>query len=190
MRRGKTLKMIEKECSGNILDLGCGTGSVSNYLYDKGFNIEGCDVSKRRLNIAKNKNKNIPYFLFDIDKEILKKKYDTIIMMGILEGIESLPWDILKKLKKSLKKNGKIIFEVPNANAAQKRFRVLFGMDPLDPLYPKVYLFTKKRIMNIIKRSNYKIIRFTTTKFIQLKGINIPMVNSLAQEFFIVIEKS
>jgi 2-polyprenyl-3-methyl-5-hydroxy-6-metoxy-1,4-benzoquinol methylase len=189
MRQKKTLKMIEKYSKGKILDLGCGTGSVSSYLYRKGFDVEGCDISKKRLKIAKNKDPKINYFLYDLDNENLKKKYDTIILMGVLEGIHTLPWKALAKLKRNLNKKGRIIVEVPNFNALQRRIRSFFGREPLDALSPKTYNFTKKRIIQSALKAKYKIKRITTTKFIQIRNLNFPMIDFLAQEFFMVIEK-
>jgi 2-polyprenyl-3-methyl-5-hydroxy-6-metoxy-1,4-benzoquinol methylase len=188
MRRDKTLRMIERYCKGKVLDLGCGTGSVTEYLFRKGFDVEGCDFDEGRISIAKKKNPKINYFLFDLDKQELKKKYDTIVLMGVLEGLNSKPSEVLMRLKKNLNVGGRIIFEVPNTNSLQNRIRSLFGMEPLDEMFPKTYRFTKKRVFGVIRAARFKPVKITTTGFVQIRGKNIPMIDSMAQEFFAVIE--
>lgn len=184
----KTFKMVKQHARGKTLDIGCGTGKVSNYLFKCGFDVEGCDFNKERLEIAKKNNPKVNYFFFDLNKQNLKKKYDTIILMGVIEYLDSLPWDVLIKLKKNLNVGGRIIFEVPNINAIQRRIRGLFGMEPLDSLECKTYKFTKKRILKTIKKAKFKTIVLTSTKFIQIRGFDIPMINSFAQNFFVVVK--
>src|SRR3989339_1451875 len=68
-----------------ILDLGCGTGGNSNYLADKGNNVIGIDVSKKALEIARTRARdigvNVDYRLGDIRGwyEIADNSIDLII---------------------------------------------------------------------------------------------------------------
>jgi ubiquinone/menaquinone biosynthesis C-methylase UbiE len=39
----------------HVLDLGCGTGRHTKYLLKKGFNVRGCDVSEKALEIMEDK---------------------------------------------------------------------------------------------------------------------------------------
>ena len=188
MRRNKTLKMIEKECRGEVLDLGCGTGSVTRHLRDNGFSVEGCDVNESFLKIAKSNDSNSNYFFYDIEKGRIPKKYYTIILMGVLEGLSSPMWEVLEKLRSNLNSGGKIILEVPNVNSLNNRVRVLIGMDPKDDFENKNYRFTKKRLIWAIKKSSYKIEKLTTTKFVGFRYINIPVPDFLAEEFFVVLK--
>lgn len=51
-----------------ILDIGCGPGSFSRYIHEKGFNIEGIDLSEEMLKIAKQKVPNVNFKLMDMRK--------------------------------------------------------------------------------------------------------------------------
>ena len=42
----------------DILEVGCGAGQITNYFYEKGFNVIGLDFSSELLRIAKNKFNN------------------------------------------------------------------------------------------------------------------------------------
>lgn len=99
-------------CYGKILDIGCGAGSHSLYLQEKGFNVTSIDISKnaiktcklRGLNNAKVQN------ILDINNE----KFDTIILLmngtGIFESLSKI--DIyLSKIKTLLAINGQLLID-------------------------------------------------------------------------------
>lgn len=72
---------IFKNCETEILDLGCGVGCDSIYLFEKGFNIIACDFSKVALDILKKNNSKIKTKLIDITKKLPFKNnnFDVII---------------------------------------------------------------------------------------------------------------
>lgn len=69
--------------SGNVLEIGCGTGHLLRWVCEKGFNGTGIEISETALELAKNetKVKNVEYFNGDFCySDYLKdKKYDLII---------------------------------------------------------------------------------------------------------------
>lgn len=62
-----------------ILDLGCGTGTLTNMLANDGFDMIGVDSSTDMLAIAKEKNQNILYLNMDITDFELYGTVDAII---------------------------------------------------------------------------------------------------------------
>ena len=96
----------------NILDLGCGGGLVSEPLARLGANITGIDFVKQNIiaakKHAKKTNTNIEYLHQNISSLKLKKKYDAVLILEVLEHIED--WKkIIINVKKLLKPRGKII---------------------------------------------------------------------------------
>lgn len=82
----KFLKYLE--FGDNILDIGCGTGELLKYYYDKGFTAVGIDISSNMVNISKSKVPNADVrnmSLYDIDK--LEEKFDAISATFILVHI-------------------------------------------------------------------------------------------------------
>jgi len=49
-----------------IVDLGCGSGINSYYLYNKGYDVIACDFSLAAIEIVKNNNDNITSMCFDM----------------------------------------------------------------------------------------------------------------------------
>ena len=100
--------------------------SLKNDINNTNILIEGCDISNEAIKKAKNKYKNINFFVHNIKNKFNTKKYDIIIISNLL-------WYILNDLKLSfihcfniLNENGKIIF----MNAFLKEQR--YGRDIID----------------------------------------------------------
>lgn len=107
----KLRKKLLQNARGNVLEIGIGTGNNLGY-YSKDCRITGIDISKEMLKIANEKAKklgiNIKLKEGNVENIKLKEKYDFIIdALGFCTY--SKPIDLLKKLKKTLKDNGKII---------------------------------------------------------------------------------
>jgi trans-aconitate methyltransferase len=61
LRANMIYNLIKEEDIKEILDLGCGTGKITNYLFNKGIKTKGIDTSKRLINIAKKRFKKIEF---------------------------------------------------------------------------------------------------------------------------------
>ena len=104
------LKNKSKPLSGiKILDVGCGGGLLSEPMSRMGANVTGIDASDKNIKIAKvhsKKNKlKINYLCSSPEKLKVKKKFDVILNMEIVEHVEDIDF-FLKSCSKLLKKNG------------------------------------------------------------------------------------
>ena len=104
------LKNKTKPLSGvNILDIGCGGGLLSEPMSRMGANVTGIDASDKNIKIAKlhsKKNKlKINYLCSSPEKIKIKKKFDVILNMEIVEHVEDVDF-FLKSCAELLKKNG------------------------------------------------------------------------------------
>ena len=93
----------------NILDIGCGGGLLSEPMSKLGANVTGIDASNKNIQIAKlhsKKNKlKINYLCSSPEKLKVKKKFDVILNMEIVEHVEDINF-FLKSCSKLLRKNG------------------------------------------------------------------------------------
>ena len=104
------LKNKIKPLSGvNILDIGCGGGLLSEPMSRLGANVTGIDASDKNIKIAKLHSKksklNINYFCSSPENLKIKKKFDVILNMEIVEHVEDINF-FLKSCSQLLKKNG------------------------------------------------------------------------------------
>lgn len=64
-----------------VLDLACGTGSLTNELAIKGYNMIGIDISADMLSVAQQKNSNILFLNQDMIKFELYGTVDAVVCM-------------------------------------------------------------------------------------------------------------
>ena len=104
----------------DVLEVGCGTGQISNFLAVGTNNrIASLDPTLRSLKIAysfskKNNIKNITYVNADINDKILKKDFfDFIWCNGVLHHTES-PYESFQTVVSTLKPGGYIVLGLYN----------------------------------------------------------------------------
>lgn len=116
-RRMEMLKKIVKK-SDKILEIGSGHGFFVESMHNSGYNITGIEISKEKRKLSK-KITNAEILDIDINQDDHKlEKFNFILMFHVLEHLVN-PIEFLKKLKKILAKNGKILVEVPNSDDVQ-----------------------------------------------------------------------
>ena len=104
------LKNKTKPLKGiSILDIGCGGGLLSEPMARLGASVTGIDASDKNIQIAKLHSKKntlkINYFCSSPEKLKVKRKFDVILNMEIIEHVEDVEF-FLKSCSKLLKKNG------------------------------------------------------------------------------------
>ena len=92
-----------------LLDFGCGAGNFLSAAKKSAKKVAGLEVRKQYIDLLSDQFK-----MYD-SVETVDEKFDFITLFHVLEHIPN-QIETLKNLKKILKKNGKLIIEVPHAN--------------------------------------------------------------------------
>ena len=112
----------------NILDIGCGGGLLSEPMTRLGANITGIDASSKNINIAKHhakKNKlKINYICSSPEKLEIKKKFDVILNMEIVEHVDDINF-FINSCSKLLKKNGLMFVATLNKTLKSYMFAII-----------------------------------------------------------------
>lgn len=109
-----------------ILDIGCGSGTHAIPLTSRGYNVVGFDVSEAMIRIAKEKSRNITnldFHVMDIRNFQIDRKFDACIVMFAVLGYVTKNSDIMESLnniRKHLKPNGILVFDVWNGLAVMR----------------------------------------------------------------------
>ena len=103
----KALKLAK----GSILDVGCGAGSHSLYLQEKGLKVKAIDISKGAIDVAKQRG-----IIHAIEKNVLDETecFDTILLLmngtGIFHELVQVS-KYLTHLKSLLNSGGQILID-------------------------------------------------------------------------------
>jgi ubiquinone/menaquinone biosynthesis C-methylase UbiE len=106
------VKPKQNEC---ILDMGCGCGSeLYPELVNRGLTVNGIDISKESIKIAKDKYPGSIFFEGDIENTQFKDdSFDIIMFSTVLHHIPDIN-NVLKESYRILRKGGRIYAFDPN----------------------------------------------------------------------------
>ena len=98
-------------CTGKVLDVGCGAGSHSLYLKQKGLTVKSIDISPKAIEVCKRRGLTNVACLDIINEE---EKFDTIILLmngsGVFRSLSQTPY-FLNHLKNLLTTFGQILID-------------------------------------------------------------------------------
>jgi len=110
-------KILKKNEVTSVLEIACGTGLYLFPLKKKGFDIDGLDIGKKMLDVARKSGFRGKLYKKDMSEFNLGKKYDSILILN--SGLILLPnmkliGKTLRKSKEHLKENGLLLIDLPN----------------------------------------------------------------------------
>lgn len=105
-----------------VLDIGCGVGTVDFYLARNSKLVTGVDYSYKAINIAKLNaeklgiSKNLKFYQKKFPEQKIPGKYDMVLCLEVLEHLKNDKF-VAEKIKNLLSKNGIAFFSVPSLNS-------------------------------------------------------------------------
>lgn len=140
-----------------VLNLGSGYGFLEEELNkrpDRKFTIEGDEIGRFRLENWVGGTVHNVNFMTDAIPQDMAGKYDLVMGLHILEHLNS-PVEYLEKLKPLLKKDGRLLIEVPNLDCylceLSKEYREFFY------LYEHVSYFTMETLKLTFEKAGYSV---------------------------------
>lgn len=129
--RDAVLKYVKPENHSLILDYGCGIGSITKLIAEKGYRVEAFDPSPAHIALAKSHNlpaEQVKFALLtDQGESLPEKRYDAIICSSVIEFIER-PEALLAHLRKSLKPGGYLLISFANRLSLWRLYaKIRFG---------------------------------------------------------------
>jgi 2-polyprenyl-3-methyl-5-hydroxy-6-metoxy-1,4-benzoquinol methylase len=98
--------------NSRILEVGCGTGYVSQYLKKKDYHIECADLFLKALQFCRVRNAGEKYYQMDLFDRLFIEEFEGICAFDVLEHIED-DLQIIKNLHDALKPGGFLFITVP-----------------------------------------------------------------------------
>ncbi|MCG9900457.1 MAG: class I SAM-dependent methyltransferase [Hydrotalea sp.] len=171
-------KLIEKFClnHGRALQLGLGDAFIANKLdkiYDEFVILEGSKEVIMRF-----KNPEASYTVIEtLFEEFEQSEYfDILLANHVLEHVEN-PVEVMIQAKKSLRKGGKAIFTVPNADSLHRRIGVEMGLlSQRNDLNSQDIQLGHRRVYTVSDFTND--IESAGFKILEVKGYMIKLVSN------------
>lgn len=117
-----------------VLDIGCGTGTISLFLATKNNDIVGLDISEKAIKIAIENAKHlglenrVKFIVCDYPNEKIDGTFDLILLNDVLEHIPCQS-KALQTTIRLLKRNGIIFLSVPLKEAPLYKLGLLKKFD-------------------------------------------------------------
>lgn len=102
---------LQPKAGERILDVGCGTGELTNELSKSEATIVGMDASEQMINKAKQQFPQIQFFVKDATNFSFDELFDAALSNATLHWIND-QLEALQCINKSLKKGGRFVFEM------------------------------------------------------------------------------
>ena len=154
------------ENNSTILDLGCGSGYITNYLCSLNLNAIGIDFSEAMIRIAKKKYPELDFFManfIDIENYFKENSVDGLIAIYSLYFIPKEQFEnLLSSLSKILKDGGKFLFITQIGKGEEYITTPLMDDNNIkDKIYVNYYM--KEELEDILDKNNFSI-EYLTSK--------------------------
>lgn len=157
----------------SVLEIGCGMGAITNMLCDRCKDVTAVELSQRRAMttlLRCRDRENLEIIVGNLNDIKFEKTYDYITLIGVLEyqgnytDSDNPYVDFLKKIKKLLKPNGKLIIAIENqyglkywCGAREDHLGIPFeGINSYVHTQRGVRTFSKETLKDIIKEAGFK----------------------------------
>ncbi|TAK04871.1 class I SAM-dependent methyltransferase [Patescibacteria group bacterium] len=111
--------------AGRVLDIGSGSGALSEMLLSLGFrNLQPCDIHDYRSSPAA---QALPFTQWDANHDRLPfadGSVDGVIALQMLEHVEN-PWHAVREFARVLKVGGRCVISIPHGFSLPSRLRFL-----------------------------------------------------------------
>lgn len=145
--------------TGNILDVGCGSGRDIKLLTELGYDCTGVDASKRLLEIAKDKKTSAKFHHLNIyNLKQINQRFDGFICMAVLLHIPRVRVnEALRQIKSTLKHNAVGIITTIDGEGEYFEVREADGRHE-ERLF--VY-WTKDDFESVLKNNDFEVIKYS-----------------------------
>jgi 2-polyprenyl-3-methyl-5-hydroxy-6-metoxy-1,4-benzoquinol methylase len=149
-----------------VLDIGCGAGTLSFYIANKGNFVMGVDISSRAIkicNITAKKlglGKAIVFEVGDFLKSKIRERVDLILCCEVLEHLVDDKIAI-KKIFNDLKDGGILFITVPSKNAPLLR---LGALKRFDRNVGHLRRYSKEQLIILLEDAGFSILKIKKTE--------------------------
>lgn len=169
LEKWRLKKIIRWIYGDTILDCGCGTGKILEYLPSTISKYTGIDNNENSIEkaIMRETSFETKFLIVQLGKNSLEfnEKYNTIIMSAFIEHLDN-PLLFLKDIKNFLKSKGRIIITTPSSKSEDilnigSKFRFFSS----EAFHEHKNHFSKEALIDLIDKADLNIIHYEKFEF-------------------------
>ena len=135
-----------------VLDIGCATGALINYLREKKWQVTGVEISPCAEYARKERGLDVRSIPLE-ENNFPDSHFDALLASHLIEHLND-PMSFLKEAYRVLKPNGRIFITTPNINSFQAR---IFKERWRSAIFDHLYLFSDRNLTKMLKIAGFKI---------------------------------
>jgi 2-polyprenyl-3-methyl-5-hydroxy-6-metoxy-1,4-benzoquinol methylase len=140
----------------DLLDVGCGSGTLMGLLKERGFRPVGVDFSAEAAKVAAQENGVRVVVGSLVDAAFPDESFDLVTLFHVMEHVTN-PREVLAEVARILKPGGAVILQVPNIDSWQ--FRIFgakwYGLD----IPRHVIDYSKDAMLKLLNESGFLPVR-------------------------------
>lgn len=149
-----------------LLDVGCSYGFFLDVAKNHGWEVYGCELSKKQCQFASRKHPRV--YCQELKKCPFQENFfDVITLFDVIEHLSS-PSDFLESAYGVLKKNGTLVTVAPDLSSLPAR---VMGKYWLNFARMHLYYFEPNTIRELYKKSGFQIIKVVRHRRILRLGV-------------------
>ena len=153
------MNLITKKPGTMVIDLGCGNGTLTNILKEKGYAVVGVDQSSEMLELAKKAYPDLNFICSNALTFNVGSKADVVFSNAVFHWIKKEDQDqLIKNVYDNLNHDGELVCEFGGYNCAEKVHSSLersFQKRGLN--YVRYFYFPKiSEYTSILERNGFK----------------------------------
>jgi 2-polyprenyl-3-methyl-5-hydroxy-6-metoxy-1,4-benzoquinol methylase len=151
----------------NILDLGCGNGSLTHAILQHGYSITGLEESASGIQLARKSYPDCQFIqasIYDAPTKEHHHAYDVVMAIEVIEHL-FFPSALLRAARQYLNPGGRLILSTPYHGYLKNIVLALTGS--MDSHYGVLYegghikFFSVKTLTQLLEQQNYRNIQFS-----------------------------
>jgi len=141
-RRARFVKAVTelRPPPADLLDYGCGSGSIARALAEVGYSVSGCDISPGMIRNARNMGVESAVRIRWIELNATEarlpfedRSFDVIIASSVFEYLSD-PLASLRELRRVIRDDGLLLCTVPNVSHGLRRLEAFLALAATRPL--------------------------------------------------------
>jgi 2-polyprenyl-3-methyl-5-hydroxy-6-metoxy-1,4-benzoquinol methylase len=154
----KDLDMVAKHVESlqypvRLFEVGCATGFFLSLAKERGWEVEGIDLSDYAVKQAQ--ERGLKVVAASLDSFETERFADVVVMYDVIEHVKD-PVVTLKKTFSMLNKNGVVMITTPDAGSAWAR---MWGKKWHAIVPPQhLFYFTRKNLVKLVESSGFKVV--------------------------------